>query len=476
MATVGRVKRKSTRRKTSPAADGLKIGYIGGGSVHWAHVLMSDLAMCPQMAGEVRLYDVIPERARMNARYGTKLYAKKEVKSSWTWKASRTLKAAIEGANFVFLSITPGQLEAFAREMEIAERHGIHMTVGDTVGPTGYMRGLRAARLYAGFAKAIAEHAPNAWVVNYTNPMTICTQTLSTVAPGIKVFGCCHEVFGTQKHLAGLVEKYLGDKEPPRDEIEVDVTGLNHFTWLTRATWKGHDLRTLWDRNYRENNSLRPRHKADELEEQSVFGGKDCVKYALAERFGPLAAAGDRHLVEFVPGFLKSPDEIARWGLKVTRVREFRIPKFNENLDKTRSKASGKLPIEIETSGEEAVRQMMAIVGLGDLKTNVNLPNTGQIDDLPRGSVVETNALFTRDRVTPLSAGPLPASLTGLMNQHATNQRRIVEAALEADEDKAIATIALDPVNTLPLDETASMVREMIEATEPWSYPVEPPK
>jgi hypothetical protein len=105
----------------------------------------------------------------------------------------------------------------------------------------GFNRGLRSASP-EGFAYAIADHCPEAWVINYSNPMSICTRTLTKVEPGLKVFGCCHEVFGTQHLLAGLAQEALGlEKAPRRDDIRVNVSGINHFTWIDRADYRGHD-------------------------------------------------------------------------------------------------------------------------------------------------------------------------------------------------------------------------------------------
>ncbi len=114
-----------------------------------------------------------------------------------------------------------------AHEIAVAEKYGLFFPVGDTTGAPGLMRALRSVRIYAGFARALAEHCPAAWVINYTNPMTICTRTLTKVAPELKVFGCCHEVFGTQSLLARIAQQYLELSAPPeRDEIRINVLGV----------------------------------------------------------------------------------------------------------------------------------------------------------------------------------------------------------------------------------------------------------
>src|SRR5436190_2738193 len=226
----------------------LKIAYIGGGSREWARKLMFDLALCPDLGGLVALYDIDVDSARLNARLGNWLHTSGQpgVVSRWRYEAVASLADSLQGADFVVLSIQPGTLECMAQEIAIAEQYGMFFPVGDTTGAPGLVRGLRAATIYEGFARAIAAICPHAWVINYTNPMTICTRTLTRVEPGLKVFGCCHEVFGTQRMLASLASRYLEIAPAPRrDEIRVNVLGVNHFTWLDRACYQDVDLLAL---------------------------------------------------------------------------------------------------------------------------------------------------------------------------------------------------------------------------------------
>ncbi len=229
----------------------LKIAYIGGGSRGWAHILMNDLALCADLSGEVALYDIDLEAARLNEKLGNWLQNQPGVLSKWNYRAVETLPEALQGADFVFISIQPGPLEMMAHEVAVAEKYGMFYPVGDTTGAPGLMRGLRSAITYECFAHAIANHCPEAWVINYSNPMSICTRTLTKVEPGLKVFGCCHEVFGTQHLLADLAQETLGLEETPkRDDIRVNVFGINHFTWIDRADFQGHDLLSIAHRHY----------------------------------------------------------------------------------------------------------------------------------------------------------------------------------------------------------------------------------
>jgi len=443
----------------------IKIAYIGGGSRDWARKLMFDLALSPDLGGQMSLYDIDPESAHLNEELGNWLQGQPGVVSKWRYAACTSLTDALQDADFVILSIQPGSLEVMAEEIAIAEEYGSFFPVGDTTGAPGLVRGLRAASIYAGFAAAIGTVCPNAWVINYTNPMAICTRTLTRVAPGLKVFGCCHEVFSTQRMLAGLAGQVLEiAPSPARSEIQVNVLGINHFTWVDQAAYRGHDLLEMLRTHIRHPGTLRTYTRAEVESRNDWFHSTDQVKFTLFQRFGILAAAGDRHLVEFLPGFIESPDTLFRWGLIRTPV-SWRIDRWRNAPARTRDLMAGRIPFELVSSGEEGVGQIKALLGLGDLMTNVNLENRGQVSNLPMGAVVETNAYFDHNRVRPLTAGALPASLAPLIARHSVNQELIVSAALDCDPDQAFQAVYNDPTNRLPIDGCWEMFSRMLQAS-----------
>ena len=225
----------------------LKIAYIGGGSRDWARKLMIDLALCADLTGEVVLYDIDMDLARLNEQLGNWIHASRQpgVVSRWQYRAVSTLRETLHEADFVIISIQPGSQELMRDKIALAEEYGLFYPVGDTTGAPGLIRGLRSASIYKAFAQVLATYCPKAWIINYTNPMTICTRTLTRVAPELRVFGCCHEVFWTQHMLARVAAQYLDIDEPARDEIRVNVLGINHFTWIDQATYQGQDLLDL---------------------------------------------------------------------------------------------------------------------------------------------------------------------------------------------------------------------------------------
>jgi len=232
---------------TSEQQKQINIAYIGGGSRGWAWRLMTDLALEKDLSGTVRLYDIDFEAAKTNEVIGNKLSSKPEIVGKWKYVAVESLDEALYGADFIIISILPGTFEEMYSDVHAPEKYGIYQSVGDTTGPGGLIRGLRTVPMYVEFAEAIKRNCPDAWVINYTNPMAICLKALYEVFPKIKAFGCCHEVFGTQKLLTEVVKEFLGEeREISRREIKVNVLGINHFTWFDKASYKTHDLFPLY--------------------------------------------------------------------------------------------------------------------------------------------------------------------------------------------------------------------------------------
>jgi galacturan 1,4-alpha-galacturonidase len=443
----------------------LKIAYIGGGSRDWARKLMIDLALCPDLTGEVALYDIDMDSAQLNEKLGNWMQDQAGVVSRWHYLVVPTLKGALQNADIVIISIQPGPLELMAEEIALAEEYGLFFPVGDTAGAPGLIRGLRSVLIYKEFAEEIAALCPNAWVINYTNPMTICTRTLTRVAPNLKVFGCCHEVFNTQAMLAQIAGQYLNIEPPSRNEIRVNVLGINHFTWIDRAYYQGYDLLDILNRHLEQPGTLRPYTQAEVESWKDWFQSAEQVKFTLFKRFGILAAAGDRHLVEFLPGFIRSPETLFKWGVIRTPI-SWRIERWTTAPQKTRNLINGVTPFVLEWSGEEGINMLRALLGLGDLVTNVNLENIGQISNAPLHAVVETNAHFSRGNIRPLSAGALPAGIAALINQHIANQELIIDGALTKNMDLAFQAFFNDPTNHLSIDTSWELFNKMLQVNQ----------
>ncbi|MBR6119620.1 MAG: alpha-glucosidase/alpha-galactosidase [Oscillospiraceae bacterium] len=423
----------------------LRLAYIGGGSRGWAWNFMTDLAIEPALGGEVALYDIDREAAEANRIIGGRVDAQPETRGHWRYRVCDSLRQALTGADFVVISILPGTFDEMEADVHLPERLGIYQSVGDTTGPGGIIRALRALPMFVPIAEAIRDYCPEAWVINYTNPMSLCVKTLYEIFPGIKAFGCCHEVFGTQELLAHAAADMLGVPVPPRQEIHTEVLGINHFTWFRAASWQGVDLFPLYrafTEKYRESGFQEPGRNWL----NSSFDCAHLVKFDLFRRFGWIAAAGDRHLAEFMPGdeYLADPETVARWKFGLTPV-SWRKADLAQRLEKSARLVRGGALTELKPSGEEGVLLMKALLGLERVISNVNLPNAGQISNLPLGTVVETNAVFARDRITPLLAGELTPEIRALTLPHVENQARTLRAALDCDPAPVAEAFLRDP-------------------------------
>lgn len=424
---------------------GIRLAYIGGGSRGWAWSFMTDLAMEPAMSGEVVLYDIDRAAARANEIIGNKIDGAPAARGRWRYRVADTLEQALTGADFVVISILPGTFDEMEVDVHLPERLNIWQSVGDTAGPGGIVRALRTLPMYVPIARGIRAWCPDAWVINYTNPMSLCVQVLYHVFPEVKAFGCCHEVFNTQMVLAAAAGERLGIPAPARRDIHVNVLGINHFTWFDQASYEGLDLFPVYkefvDRHYEQGFDEPDRNWAN-----ACFACAHRVKFDLFRRFGLIAAAGDRHLAEFMPGdeYLRDPETVERWKFGLTPV-SWRKEDLKARLEKSRAMASGEREVDMAPSGEEGVLLMKALCGLDRVVSNVNLPNAGQISNLPLGAVVETNAVFARDSVRPVLAGALPEGVRRLVLPHVENHALTLRAALECDRELVVRALLNDP-------------------------------
>lgn len=446
----------------------LKIAYIGGGSHAWAWVFMTDLSKETSISGTVRLYDIDREAAHDNEIIGKRLFSREDVKGQWEFETSESLGTALEGADFVVISILPGTFDEMESDVHLPERYGIYQSVGDTTGPGGLVRALRTIPMFAEIAEAIHTYCPDAWVINYTNPMSLCVKTLYHVFPGIKAFGCCHEVFGTQKVLRDIVRMETGIKEIEREEILVDVIGINHFTWFTKASYKDMDLFPVYQ-NFIERNFEEGYHDPDRNWMNGTFNCAHRVKFDLFRRYGAIAAAGDRHLAEFMPGdmYLKDPETVKKWKFALTTVawRKERQEQKNRQAERF---AGGLENLELKDTGEEGLRLIKALCGLERFVTNVNIPNfAGQIPNFPRESVVETNAVFSRDHIAPVYAGVCPEEIRRLTMPHIEGYEKILQAAMECNFEKAYEAFMKDPLvhGRISFGDGEKLLKEMIGNT-----------
>ncbi|MCR5606887.1 MAG: alpha-galactosidase, partial [Treponema sp.] len=307
-------------------------------------------------------------------------------------------------------------------------------------------------------ARLIERYCPDAWVINYTNPMTLCTAALYKAFPKIKAFGCCHEVFHLEDYIAGLVEKWFNVPKPGRKEINVNITGVNHFTWFTKASWNGIDL--MPKLKELANNPATYTDKTElalqRIKEKKWFDCDQIVSLELLKTFGALAAAGDRHLAEFIPWILTSEENIHRYGIMRTPY-EWRL----EEAKNKRAKQFKDEDLIAKPTGEEGVDIMSALMGDSQLITNMNIPNIGQISYLPIGHIVETNAVVSNNSIRPITAEEPPEAVKALVSHIAKEQEIALEAIWNKDDDLLFQAFMMDPLVNLSFDKAHELFDKM---------------
>ena len=201
----------------------------------------------------------------------------------------------------------------------------------------------------------------------------------------------------------------------------------------------------------------------------STFNCAHRVKFDLFRRYGAIAAAGDRHLAEFMPGemYLKDPETVKKWKFALTTVawRKERQEQKNRQAERL---AGGLENLELKDTGEEGLRLIKALCGLERFVTNVNIPNfAGQIPNFPRESVVETNAVFSRDHIAPVYAGVCPEEIRRLTMPHIEGYEKILQAAMECNFEKAYEAFMKDPLvhGRISFGDGEKLLKEMIGNT-----------
>ncbi len=307
--------------------------------------------------------------------------------------------------------------------------------------------------------------------------MSACVKALYDNFPGIKAFGCCHEVFHTQDFLCCVLKELRGLNLTRRD-IYTDASGINHFTWITQARYQDTDILALlpefMDRYFESGYYEKGNHRQWETD---TFAYANRVKMDLFQKYGALAAAGDRHLAEFVNNrwYLGSPEQVKHWHFGLTTV-DHREENQRRQIEDSIAMAEGRKDVPLASSGEELVELLQALLGLKTVVSNVNMPNRGQMPGLPGNAIVETNCVFTNGLVKPVTAKPLPAAALALVQRNCANIELTCEGIRERNLDKLFAAFMNQPLcSTLSMEEGKKLFQKMCENTKEYlqSYPLD---
>ena len=413
-----------------------KFTLIGAGSTVFTPGLLHDLAQSKISDDfEVNLYDINNESSEIMAQVGNRIAALHN--SKMIVKAFTDQRQALRGSDFVTTTIAVGAAAGWKADLEIPRKYGIHQTVGDSVGPGGVLRALRHVPALISIAQDIADVAPTAWYINYTNPLTANVRGIFKYT-GVNVVGLCHGTMHTRS-------KILQDLAIEDSGVETIFAGLNHLCWLLGIKRGPEDLYPILRAAVEKNGG----NKDSKINYDE--GIHSPVSSDLMKTFGLYPAPGDRHVAEFFSSYLtRQENGDLHWGLQGgLNMTELYIGEKQDLWNQLREQAKGSSPVH-KPENQEAERLVSIaealITGKSHLELAVNVPNNGAISNLPPEAVVEVPAYIGANGVTPMRVGALPKAIATVLTQRSDQQELTVIAAHEQSRTMALQALYLDPL------------------------------
>lgn len=421
-----------------------KIALIGAGSVVFAKNLIGDILSFPELAdAHIALMDIDADRLHTAERMTQKVAAALQVEPTITTHRER--HGALAGADYVINTIQVGGYRpSTVIDFEVPKRHNLRQTIGDTLGVGGIMRALRTVPVLIEICRDMEAVCPQAWLLNYTNPMAMNCWALSRATP-IRTVGLCHSVQGTAMQLAD-------DIGVPYREITYQAAGINHMAFYLRFERRGEDLYPL----------------IRKVVADGRVPANNRVRYEMLTRLGYFVTESSEHFAEYTPYFIRRdrPDLIERFGVPldeyITRC-EF-MDGFWGNM---RAFFESEEPItEIERSHEYGALIIHSLETGTPRVIYGNVPNRELIANLQHGCCVEVPCLVDGNGVQPTPVGELPPQLAALIMTNVNVQSLAVEAALSGKREHVYHAAMLDPHTAaeLTLDEIWRLVDELILA------------
>ena len=417
-----------------------RVAFIGAGSVSFTRELLSDLFGYGDLGGlEIALHDIDPERLATAEAVARRLDADKAAGATITTHAER--RAALDGAGFAINMVQVGMHAATVADFEIPARHGLRQTIGDTLGVGGIFRALRTIPVMLGIGADLAAVAPDAWLLNYTNPMAILVQAYAEGSPHKQVVGLCHSVQNTTRQMAEIAGVPFAD-------VAFTGAGVNHQAFILRFERDGEDLYPLLDRAIAADPELARR-----------------VRVELYRRLGYFPTESSEHGAEYLPWFLHDEGEVARFRLVPGEYVQRSLDNLAEYEEVRAALAAGSA-LPDERSYEYAPEIIHSMVTGTERVIYGNVVNDGLIPQLPAQCAVEVPVLVDRSGLRPTVVRDYPAHLAALNRTFLNVADLTVRAALDGDPAMVRRAAMLDPntAATLTLDEIDAVVDELLAA------------
>ena len=430
----------------------IKITFMGAGSTVFARNVLGDCMCTPALRDSViALYDIDEER--LEDSYIILSAMNKNVNEGRAkiekYCGVENRKDALRGATFVVNAIQVGLYDPCTIiDFEVPKKYGLRQTIADTLGIGGIMRGLRTIPVLQDFANDMEEVCPDAWFLNYTNPMSILSGYMQRYTK-IKTVGLCHSV---QSCSRGLLNRLgMEDKLEGRKEL---IAGINHMGWLLEIQDK-------------DGNDLYPEIRRRAAEMNANEKHSDMVRFEYIKNFGYYCTESSEHNAEYNCFYIKSkyPELIERYNIPLDEYPRRCVNQIaGWKAEKERILDNGQ--ITHERSGEYASYIMEALVTGNPYKIGGNVLNTGLIDNLPADACVEVPCLIDGNGIHPCHVGKLPVQLAAMNQTNINAQLLTINAAVTKKREDIYMAAMLEPHTAaeLSIDDIKAMVDELIEA------------
>lgn len=424
-----------------------KITFMGAGSTVFAKNVLGDCMLTPALQdSHIALYDIDLQRLKESE---TMLRNINENNGNHAKIVAYTdRREALKDADYVVNAIQVGGYEpCTVIDFEVPKKYGLRQTIGDTLGIGGIFRALRTIPVMLDFARDMEDVCPDAWFLNYTNPMAMVTGAMLR-ATGIKTVGLCHSVQACVPHL-------LGPLGMSTENVQWKIAGINHMAWLLEVTRDGEDLY--------------PEIKRRAMERETPHD--DMVRYEIMKRFGYYVTESSEHNAEYMPYFIKSqyPELIEQFNIPLDEYPR-RCVRQIERWAEMREQLVNNKDIEHTRTLEYASYIMEAMETDRPYKIGGNVLNKGMIPNLPDEACVEVPCLVDASGVTPTYVGPLPPQLAALNMTNINVHLLTIEAALTRKKEYIYHAAMLDPHTAaeLTIDQIYHLVDDLIEAHGDW--------
>ena len=428
-----------------------KITFMGAGSSVFAKNVLGDSILTPALAeSTIALYDIDAVRLKeseamlnaINNNHGGKAQIK-------AYLGVENRKAALRGANYVVNAIQVGLYEpCTVTDFEVPKKYGLRQTIADTLGIGGIFRSLRTIPVMLDFAKDMAEVCPNAWFLNYTNPMCTLTGAMLRLSP-VKTVGLCHSV----QVCAPDLLKGLG--MPYDESVQWKIAGINHMAWLLEVSRDGVDLY--------------PEIKKRAAAREEKHG--DMVRYEIMKRFGYYVTESSEHNAEYMPYFIKSgyPELIERFNIPLDEYPRRCVEQIKNWKERSHELTNNPLLTHARTH-EYASYIMEAMETNHPYVIGGNVLNTGLIPNLPAEAVVEVPCVVNKTGVVPCYVGNLPEQCAALNRTNINVQLLTIEAARTLKKEHIYQAAMLDPHTAaeLSIDDIVNLCDDLIAAHGDW--------